>query len=452
MIRLGGGPQVSKFQNPSILGRGAFGTAYLVSAASGEQVVLKRVEIAHMNDSQREEAEKECNVLATVGDHPFIIRMRSSFVEVGRLWIVMDYADGGDLARQIANQLNSDRTFDEEQVLDWFVQICLALRFAHERKVLHRDVKPQNVFLMRSGAVRLGDFGISKTLGSTMSLALTTVGTPLYLAPEVCQGEPYNAKGDAWAVGAVLHELCTLRPPFNANNMPQLMMAICRQEPPSLPAAYARAAPLVARLLVKDALDRPSVSEVLAYPELSARVERVDKQGVALAASRRSSNSSNSSGGGAANEGPRLVYQQSGVLSAASTFGHPPPPTSVQARRRRSRARRAPPTCARRCTSRPSCQLRSRRPRKRRRRRRCSGARSSGRRCERTARRIGRSHAAAAAARAAAACRMGRRAAAGASLSCSCPTQPPRRSHQRAVAPAAPPRPRRPARARTRRC
>ena len=85
MIRLGGGPQVSKFQNPSILGRGAFGTAYLVSEASGEQVVLKRVEIAHMNDSQREEAEKECSVLATVGDHPFIIRMRSSFVEVGRL-------------------------------------------------------------------------------------------------------------------------------------------------------------------------------------------------------------------------------------------------------------------------------------------------------------------------------------------------------------------------------
>ena len=326
MIRLGGGPQVSKFQNPSILGRGAFGTAYLVSEASGEQVVLKRVEIAHMNDSQREEAEKECSVLATVGDHPFIIRMRSSFVEVGRLWIVMDYADGGDLARQIANQLNSDRTFDEEQVLDWFVQICLALRFAHERKVLHRDVKPQNVFLMRSGAVRLGDFGISKTLGSTMSLALTTVGTPLYLAPEVCQGEPYNAKGDAWAVGAVLHELCTLRPPFNANNMPQLMMAICRQEPPSLPAAYARAAPLVARLLVKDALDRPSVSEVLSYPELSARVERVDKQGVALAASRRSSNSSNSSGGGAANEGPRIVYQQSGVPSFCCQHLWPPTP------------------------------------------------------------------------------------------------------------------------------
>ena len=114
-VRLGGGPLTSQFQPISIIGRGAFGTAFLVSDESGEQVVLKRVEIAHMNHSQHEEAEKECNVLGTVGDHPYIIRMRSSFVEVGRLWIVMDYADGGDLAKKIATQLDAERSFDEEQ-------------------------------------------------------------------------------------------------------------------------------------------------------------------------------------------------------------------------------------------------------------------------------------------------------------------------------------------------
>ena len=82
----------------------------------------------------------------------------------------MDFADGGDLAQRIEAQKDSaanseaPEPFSEDMVLDWFVQICLALKHAHDRKVLHRDLKPQNIFLTRKNMVRLGDFGISKVL------------------------------------------------------------------------------------------------------------------------------------------------------------------------------------------------------------------------------------------------------------------------------------------------
>lgn len=271
--RLGAGQIGSRYKAVKLLGRGAFGAAFLVMDGSKE-LAMKRVEISHMNNEQKAAAEHECVVMAQLDAHPFIIRMHTHFVEVGRLWIVMDFADDGDLATAMERQREAKVQFDEERVLDWLVQICLALRFAHEKKVLHRDVKPQNVFLMRSGSVRLGDFGISKTLGSTSALAMTTVGTPLYLAPEVCQGEEYNSRCDAWSVGVLVYELCALRVPFHGNNMPALVMQICRTEPAPLPdGSFERVKPLVSQLLRKLPAERPTVAELLASPELTARAE-----------------------------------------------------------------------------------------------------------------------------------------------------------------------------------
>ena len=84
--------------------------------------------------------------------------------------------------------------FTENQVLDWFVQLSLALKHVHDRKILHRDIKSQNVFLTKSGIVKLGDFGIARVLNSTVELARTCIGTPYYLSPEICENKPYNNK------------------------------------------------------------------------------------------------------------------------------------------------------------------------------------------------------------------------------------------------------------------
>ena len=99
----------------------------------------------------------------------------------------MDYADGGDLTAKIkeAKEVGASNLLPEDTVLNWFTQICLAIKHCHDRKILHRDLKAQNVFLMKNGIVKLGDFGIAKVLNSTVEKAVTIVGTPYYLSPEI---------------------------------------------------------------------------------------------------------------------------------------------------------------------------------------------------------------------------------------------------------------------------
>eukprot|EP00665_Eupelagonemidae_sp_cell47_P009560 gene9561-3499_t len=252
-----------KYKTEKIIGRGSFGTAYLVrSQADSRLYVMKRLALEQLGTKEKDEALNECKVLQKLRHHPNVIRWHEHYIDDGRLCIVMDYADGGDLAQRIEAQAATKSKFAEEQVLDWFVQICLALKHAHGLHVLHRDLKPQNIFLTRKNFVRLGDFGISKVLSSTMSVAMTCVGTPLYLAPELCEGQTYGAKSDVWSLGAILFEMCALSPPFTANTMPALVMRICADEPPPLPPPFSsQLRELSARLLLKKPDERPCVNE-----------------------------------------------------------------------------------------------------------------------------------------------------------------------------------------------
>ncbi len=98
--------------------------------------------------------------------------------------------------------------------------------YIHGRKILHRDIKSQNIFLTTNHTVKLGDFGISKLLESTNEAAMTVVGTPYYMSPEVCENKPYTFKSDVWALGCVLYELCTLQHAFSASNLLGLVYKI----------------------------------------------------------------------------------------------------------------------------------------------------------------------------------------------------------------------------------
>lgn len=124
-----------------------------------------------------------CLQLLKILKHPNIVSCHESFVEGTTLCIVMDYCSGGDL--HVALQERRASPLTEAAILDYFVQICLALKHLHDKKILHRDVKTQNVFLARNGIVKLGDLGVSKVLDSTTALAATGVGTPYYLSPGI---------------------------------------------------------------------------------------------------------------------------------------------------------------------------------------------------------------------------------------------------------------------------
>ena len=117
-----------------------------------------------------------------------------------------------------------------------FIQISSALMYVHSRKVLHRDLKSQNVFLARAGLAMLGDFGISKVLEQSDAFTTTVTGTPYYMAPEMCTNRPYTFKSDIWSLGCVLYELCTLRHAFAADSLLCLVYQIVRGDFPPIAA------------------------------------------------------------------------------------------------------------------------------------------------------------------------------------------------------------------------
>lgn len=102
------------------------------------------------------------------------------------------------------------------------------MKHIHDRKVIHRDLKGQNIFLTQRGFVKIGDLGIAKVLAQTLQKARTCVGTPYYLSPEIVQSQPYTFSTDVWSMGVMLYEMCTLRPPFDAPSLHMLSMKIVR--------------------------------------------------------------------------------------------------------------------------------------------------------------------------------------------------------------------------------
>ena len=117
-------------------------------------------------------------------NHPAIIRHIESFEEEGHLCIVTEYAEKGDLASKLDERKGV--WLPEEQILDHFTQICMALHYLHRRKILHRDLKAANVFINAENDIKLGDFGIARVLKYTMECAKSVVGTPYYLSPVSC--------------------------------------------------------------------------------------------------------------------------------------------------------------------------------------------------------------------------------------------------------------------------
>lgn len=263
---------MEKYVRLQKIGEGSFGKAILVkSTEDGRQYVIKEINISRMSSKEREESRREVAVLANM-KHPNIVQYRESFEENGSLYIVMDYCEGGDLYKRINAQKGI--FFQEDQILDWFVQICLALKHVHDRKILHRDIKSQNIFLTKDGTIQLGDFGIARVLNSTVELARTCIGTPYYLSPEICENKPYNNKSDIWALGCVLYEMCTLKHAFEAGNMKNLVLKIISGSFPPVSLRYSHdLRSLLSQLFKRNPRNRPSVSSILEKGFIAKRIE-----------------------------------------------------------------------------------------------------------------------------------------------------------------------------------
>lgn len=131
--------------------------------------------------------------------------------------IIMEFCDDGDLFQKITHHQQNKTRFEEEQIWRVVFDIVHGLKALHDLKILHRDMKSANIFLNKDGQAKLGDMNVSKV--AKKGLLYTQTGTPYYASPEVWDDKPYDSKSDIWSLGCVIYEMCTLKPPFRANDM-----------------------------------------------------------------------------------------------------------------------------------------------------------------------------------------------------------------------------------------
>ena len=266
-----GAPEDSqcKYIRKSQIGRGASGLAFIVERRSDRELfVAKEMDLESMSTNARRYAYSEIKCLGNC-DHFAIMHFEEQVEEGGRLLLITEFGDAGDLRRHIKSRA-PDKFFPEQDIWQIFVQILLAVNHIHSRRMLHRDIKSANVFLSSSGLVKMGDFGFSSQYDETVSgaVAASLVGTPYYLAPELWKGERYGKKADMWSVGIILYELIALKRPYEAPTFRDMkQMVVSTTEIPPLPDSFSTdLKDIVKKLLCTNPVERPDAAEVLRYP------------------------------------------------------------------------------------------------------------------------------------------------------------------------------------------
>ncbi|EER29875.1 G2-specific serine/threonine protein kinase [Coccidioides posadasii str. Silveira] len=309
--------EADKYEILERIGSGSFGVIRKVRRkADGYILCRKEINYIKMSQKEREQLTTEFNILSSLR-HPNIVAYyhREHLKATQDLYLYMEYCGGGDLSMIIKNLKANNKFAEEEYVWRVLSQLATALYRCHygvdppevgsnvfgalpstkptglkgkqaQVMILHRDLKPENIFLGADQSVKLGDFGLSKLMGSH-DFASTYVGTPFYMSPEICAGEKYTLHSDIWAVGCIMYELCMREPPFNARTHMQLVQKIREGRYPSLPDLYSpELKSVIANCLRVNPDHRPDTAALLKLPVI--RLMRKEKEVVDLEKALRS--------------------------------------------------------------------------------------------------------------------------------------------------------------------
>ncbi len=193
--------------------------------------------------------------------HPNIVTVHDASEQNGHLYIVMQLVDGGTLKHRMDQLHMQGQAMDAVEAVPIFVQLADALNYAHEQGVVHRDVKPVNVLMDRSGRPILSDFGIAKVLASTkdqLTRPGAGVGTPEYMSPEQCLGGAVDGRADIYALGALLFEALTGQTPFLGENYPALAHSHIYEAPPRPTILNPAISPLLEQIILIALMKNPA--------------------------------------------------------------------------------------------------------------------------------------------------------------------------------------------------
>nr|XP_042698943.1 serine/threonine-protein kinase 36 isoform X3 [Chrysemys picta bellii] len=266
-----GVPTMEKYHVLEMIGEGSFGRVYKGRRKYSAQVVaLKFIPKVGRSEKELKNLQREIEIMRGL-HHPNIVQMLDSFETDKEVVVVTDYAEG-----ELFQILEDDGNLPEDQVQDIASQLVSALYYLHSHRILHRDMKPQNILLGKGGIVKLCDFGFARAM-SINTMVLTSIkGTPLYMSPELVQEKPYDHTADLWSVGCILYELFVGTPPFYTNSIFQLVSLIVKDPikwPKTMSPSFKS---FLQGLLMKDPRQRLSWPELLCHPFIAGRVTMID--------------------------------------------------------------------------------------------------------------------------------------------------------------------------------
>jgi len=270
------GRTVSHYRLVEKLGEGGMGEVWKAEDTQLRRTVaLKFLPRETLGDEEiKARLIREAQAAAAL-DHPNICPVYGIHEEGGRTFIAMAYIDGPSLADKI-----KERPLPLDEALAIVSQVAEALDEAHERGVVHRDIKPQNILLTAKGQVKVLDFGLASLAGrSKLTKTGTTMGTPAYMAPEQVEGKEADRRADLWALGCVLYEMLTQRTPFAAEYQQAISYGILNEEPEPVTAQRAGLPTEIDRLIGK-ALDKNLAERYQHADDLLADLRRLPKLSV----------------------------------------------------------------------------------------------------------------------------------------------------------------------------